>query len=215
MVSATGRPKAPDPPCLAGTVPEEPGSRPLSHASGSLSSGSLASRARGVRGRHRCGDDRRARSRRRRAGAGGRRGLPRAHAVLPAPGVGRAQCGRDLGGRVRHLGRGGRPPRRCGPGGGGHRHHESARDPGGVRPLDRAAVAPRHRVAGPADRRHLRRARRRGASAHGAGEDGADARPVFHRHEDHVALAARGARPRPRRPPTSPSGRSTAGCCGT
>ena len=111
----------------------------------------------GSRRGHRRRDHGRPRPGGRRRRTGGRCGLPGAHAVFPAPGVGRARCGRDLGRGVRHPGRGRRPPGRGGPDGGGHRHHESARDPGGVRPLDRAAVAPRHRVAGPPHRRHLRR----------------------------------------------------------
>ena len=35
---------------------------------------------------------------------------------------------------------------------GGHRHHQPARDAGGLRPLDRTAAAPRHRLAGPPHR---------------------------------------------------------------
>ena len=48
---------------------------------------------------------------------------------------------------------------------GGHRHHQPARDPGRLRPLDRPAAAPRHRLAGPSHRRHLRRARPRRATS--------------------------------------------------
>ena len=90
---------------------------------------------------------------------------------------------------VRHPGRGRRPPRRCRRSGGGHRHHEPARDPRRLRPRHRPATAPGHRLAGPADRRHLRRARAGGPPSHGAGDDRAHARPVFHRHEDHLSPA--------------------------
>ena len=41
-----------------------------------------------------------------------------------------------------------------------HRHHQPARDGRGVEPVDRPAAAPRHRLAGPAHGRPLRRARR-------------------------------------------------------
>ena len=51
---------------------------------------------------------------------------------------------------------------------GRHRHHQPARDGGGLGPLNRRALAPGHRVAGPADRAALRcaapsRTPRRGA----------------------------------------------------
>ena len=57
----------------------------------------LASAPHGQGRRHRCGHDRRARPRRRRAGPGGRRGLPRADPALPPPRLGRARPRRDLG----------------------------------------------------------------------------------------------------------------------
>ena len=160
----------------------------------------LASAPHGQGRRRRCGYDRRACPRRRRVGPGRRRRLPRADPALPPPRLGRARPGRDLGGRAGHPGRGRRPP------GGGrphrrrHRHHQPARDPGGLRPLDRPAAAPGDRLAGPPHRRAVRRAGRRRSPAAGAGQDGPRPRPVLQRHQGGLAVALRRAAARPLRP---------------
>ena len=150
------------------------------------------------RRRHRCGHDRGARPRRRRAGPGGRRRLPGADPALPPPRLGRARRHRDLGRRPGHPGRDGRPPGRTGRHRRRHRHHQPARDAGGVRPLDRTSAAPRHRVAGPAHRAHLRRAHRGGAPPLRARHDRPRPRPVLQRHQGGLAAPARRARTRSR-----------------
>ena len=105
-------------------------------------------------------------------GAPRRPRLPRVRPALPPP---------RLGGARRRT-RSGRSPGRWrarpatmpgGPRAEGHRHHEPARDGGGLGPAHRRAAPPRDRVAGPPHRRALRRAARgrpraaRSASARG------------------------------------------------
>ncbi len=92
--------------------------------------------------------------------------------------------------------------------GGGHRHHQPARDRRGVGPHDRAAVRQRDRVAGPPNRRPLRRAGRRRRPRPRADPHRPGARPVLQRHQ--VGVAAGPGR-RPGRPPTWPSAPSTPG----
>ena len=64
---------------------------------------------------------------------------------------------------TRHAGRADGPPRRRAGRGGGH--HQPARDHRGVGPAHGPAPAPRHRLAGPAHRRPLRRAARARATS--------------------------------------------------
>ena len=96
----------------------------------------------------------------------------------------------EVGGRLaeagRHRGR--------------HRHHQPARDAGRLRPLDRAAAAPRHRLAGPAHRGPVRRAHRGRPPPARARHDRPRARPVLQRHQGGLAASPRRPRARPRRP---------------
>ena len=87
-----------------------------------------------------------------------------------------------------------------------HRHHQPARDGGGLEPPHRPAAAPGHRLAGPPHRGALRRAGRRRAPPARAGAHRARARPLLLGHQAGLA-AHRGRRRRPG--PTWPSARST------
>ena len=96
-----------------------------------------------------------------------------------------------------------------------HRHHQPARDHAGLGSRDRAADAPRHRLAGPPHRRRLRRARRPPARSRRPRAHRPGARPVLLRHQ-----AARGcsttspARARAPSAASSPSAPSTASWSG-
>ena len=111
----------------------------------------------------------------------------------------------ELGGRLAEAGRHG----------GRHRHHQPARDARRLRPLDRAAAAPGHRLAGPAHRGAVRRAHRGGPPPAGARPRRASSSirtSAPPRPPGCCATATSPSRPTTR---TSPSARSTAGCCGT
>ena len=105
-----------------------------------------------------------------------------------------------------------------GPQGKGHRrdrHHQPARDHGGLGPRDRRADAPRHRLAGPPHRRRLRAAEGRGPRAAMPARTGLLLDPYFSGTKiawmlDHVP----GARAARRGAASWPSAPSTASCCG-
>ena len=133
-------------------------------------------------------------------------------ATLPPTGLGRARDRRDLDERAGCGGR--RVARRFGQGGGlcRHRHHESARDHGGVGARDRRARPPRDRVAGPAHRAALRATQGRRARAAVSRAHRPRARPVLQRDQARVAARQRRRRARARRRAASlRSARSTAG----
>ena len=90
--------------------------------------------------------------------------------------------------------------RRSGRRGGRHRHHQPARDAGGVRPLDGAPFAPGHRLAGPPHRIPVRRPDGTGPPPAGARAHGPRPRPVLQRDQGGLAAAQRGARPAELRP---------------
>ena len=139
----------------------------------------LASAPNGQGRRRRCGHDRRPRPRGRRARPSDRRRLPGADPALPPAGLGRARPGRDLGLRPGHPGRGRGPPCRGERDRRGHRHHQPARDPGDVRPLDGPAAAPGDRLAGSPDRAAVRRVGRRRPPAARAATTGLVLDPYF------------------------------------
>ena len=78
---------------------------------------------------------------------------------------------------------------------GGDRDHQPARDGRRLGPLDRAAVRPGDRLAGPPHGGPLRRAGRAGRPRPRAPAHRARARPVLQRHQVRVAAAARAACP--------------------
>ena len=85
----------------------------------------------------------------------------------------------------------------------GHRRdrdHQPARDHGGVGPRDGQGRAPRHRLAGPPHRRHLRQAEERRPRAGDLGEDRPDHRSLFLRNESRLDSRPRAGRARTRRP---------------
>ena len=77
-----------------------------------------------------------------------------------------------------------------------HRHHQPARDDARLGPPHRQADPQRHRLAGPAHRRHLRAPPRRRRREGGHGKDRAGARPLFLRHQDRLDARQRGRRAR-------------------
>ena len=81
----------------------------------------------------------------------------------------------------------------------GDRHHQPAGDGRGLGPAHRGTAQPRHRVAGPPDRRALRRAARRGPRTDDPSHDRPRARPLLLGVEAVVAAAHR----RRRRPTTT------------
>ena len=91
------------------------------------------------------------------SGPGGRHRLPGAHPALPPPGWVEHDADEIWRAVARHPGRGGRTTGRRRPGGPVHRDHQPARDRRGLGPVDRWAPAPGARVAGPPDRRAVRR----------------------------------------------------------
>ena len=108
--------------------------------------------------------------------------------------LGRARAGGHLDLDHRHLPRGAEESRPHRKGHRGHRHHQPARDHGGVGSRHRAGDPPRHRLAGPPHRRHLRETEGRRPRAGNLGENRADHRSVFFRHQSCLD-----PRPRPRR----------------
>ena len=168
------------------------------------------------RRRHRCGHDRGARPRRRRGGPGGRRRLPGADPALPPARLGRARCGRDLGRRAGHPGRG-----RGAPGRAPATPWPPSASPTSARrcvAFDRSTGRPLHRAIVWQDRRTAALCAELTEAGHlplVRATTGPRARPLLQRHQGGLAAPPR----RPRRSPpttrTSPSARSTAGCCGT
>ena len=110
---------------------------------------------------------------------------------FPQPGLGRARARGDLAGHPR----GG--PRRAGAGrpvrAAGDRDHQPARDHPALGPRDARLAAARDRVAGPAYRRHLPAAARRGPRGPGHRADRAAAGPLLLRHQADVAGRERAA----------------------
>ena len=84
--------------------------------------------------------------------------------------------------------------------------------------FDRSTGQPLHRAIVWQDRRtrgHLRRAHRGGPPAPRARHDRPRPRPLLQRHQGELAAAPRATSPSPPTIRTSPSARSTPGCCGT
>ena len=106
---------------------------------------------------------------------------------FPRPGWVEHDAERDLGGDPPGGAGGARRGRGRRPRAGGHRHHQPARDRGGLGPRQRRAAAPRAGVAGPPHRRPLRRAARGRPRAAGARAHRPGARPLLLGHEDRVA----------------------------
>ena len=89
------------------------------------------------------------------------------------------------------------------PEGKGHRrdrHHQPARDHRRLGPRDGAGRAPRHRLAGPPHRRHLRQTEERRPRAHDFGQDRPDHRSLFLRNQSRLDPRPRPGRARTRRP---------------
>ena len=80
-----------------------------------------------------------------------------------------------------------------------HRHHQPARDLRRLGPAHRQADPPRHRLAGPAHRRHVPHPEASRARADGDGQDRPAARPLLLGHQDRLAARPRRGRARARR----------------
>ena len=80
-----------------------------------------------------------------------------------------------------------------------HRHHQPARDHGGVGPRHRHRRAPRHRLAGPPHRGYLRQTEGRRPRAGDLGQDRPDHRSLFLRHQSRLDPRSRARRARARR----------------